>query len=620
MRKLLLIFSSLLFTVTINGQISEKNQNVEPVIIQKYLGNGDVSNSNSTPPQQDLETRSQVKQLSKQLEQARINGDIQLMRKLEKQINVLVGSKAASPDFGPQAIPLVESIIPNYSPNEISIITPGAMWATATTTQNTDGRIWVATTHYASGTTDTLRIFYSDDDGLSWTYFNGFTYGVELNFRTDDLDIEVLYDGSDWYVYIAGGYDYMDAAWGFVARYNADGSGSLYYVNLPKVAGSDQYWTRIVSDYPRWTSAAYVYIVATMDTAIDATTKQIFTRAFTIQDPYAATPTVLDRNNNNNGNSYWWWFGAAAPNEAFLRTDVAYVDSSSAGDRIVTCSIFESTFVDSNIYMTYSDDYMATNPYIANNFSLQYSSMRPIMSFSGGNDQLKGCIVTTRNWMNSADSDPRYITTTDAGLSWNQGYIESTTDTTVKTDVIGLRGVDGHFKFAWINVDAPNPEFLYRTGYLNGSLVQTPIVEMYGSGIFPNTTWGGRAGYRLTGSDSCFAVFEGPLGVTAYGVSGCPGTVSVENEEHPLNYSLAQNYPNPFNPSTTISFSVPKSGFVKLVVYDLLGKEVTTLLNEEKVAGKYEVNFNVNNLASGIYFYTINAGSFTSTKKMILMK
>jgi hypothetical protein len=99
------------------------------------------------------------------------------------------------------------------------------------------------------------------------------------------------------------------------------------------------------------------------------------------------------------------------------------------------------------------------------------------------------------------------------------------------------------------------------------------------------------------------------------------GAVSVEdNEITPLEFTLEQNYPNPFNPSTTISFQIPQSGIVKLVVYNMLGKEVTTLLNEEKTAGAYEVNFSVQNIASGIYFYTINAGNFTSTKKMILMK
>lgn len=621
MKNFLLIFPFLLFVGTISGQNLDKNLNAEPVIIQKYLGNGDITNTSNTPAQQNEKMIARVKALSKQLNQARLNGDTQLVKELEKQINALVGSKKASPGFGPQAIQLVESIIPSDGPNsiDISTITPGAMWATATTTQDTDGRIWVATTHFNSSDTDTLRIFYSDDGGIHWSYLTGYTYAGDVDFRTDDLDIEVLNDGADWYIYVSGSYNFSGAAWGFVARYKADGTG-FFQVTLPKSTGTDQYWTRIVSDYPRWTGGAYVYIVATMDSVVDATTRRLNSRAFVIQDPYATTPTVLDRNNNPGASAYWWQWGGA-PIDATMKTDVAYFDSLSSGDRIVTSTIWENSQFDSLIYMTYSDDYMATNPYITNFFSLQYTSMRPIMSFSGGNDQLSGCIVTTRNFQNTADSDPRYIVTNDGGLNWAQGYIEATTDTTVKTDVIGLRGVDGHFKFAWINEDAPNPEFLYRTGYLNGSLVQTPIVEMYGAGIFPSERFGGRAGYRLTGSDSCFAVFEGPTGVTAYGVSGCSGPVSsVENEELPVSYSLSQNYPNPFNPSTTISFTIPNSGFVKLVVYDVLGKEVTTLLNEEKVAGVYEVNFNVRNLASGIYFYTIKAGNFTSTKKMILMK
>jgi hypothetical protein len=85
-------------------------------------------------------------------------------------------------------------------------------------------------------------------------------------------------------------------------------------------------------------------------------------------------------------------------------------------------------------------------------------------------------------------------------------------------------------------------------------------------------------------------------------------------------YNLSQNYPNPFNPSTTISFSLPKGSNVVLKIYDVLGREVATLLNGEKPAGNYEVNFDASKLSSGLYVYTINAGEFTSTKKMMLMK
>jgi hypothetical protein len=85
-------------------------------------------------------------------------------------------------------------------------------------------------------------------------------------------------------------------------------------------------------------------------------------------------------------------------------------------------------------------------------------------------------------------------------------------------------------------------------------------------------------------------------------------------------YSLSQNYPNPFNPSTKISFGLPKAGNVEIKIYDLLGREVTTLVNEFKTAGSYSVDFNASNLASGVYFYSIKSGNFTDTKKMVLMK
>ncbi len=85
-------------------------------------------------------------------------------------------------------------------------------------------------------------------------------------------------------------------------------------------------------------------------------------------------------------------------------------------------------------------------------------------------------------------------------------------------------------------------------------------------------------------------------------------------------YRLEQNYPNPFNPSTKIAYELPKAGLVSMVVFDILGREVATLVNEVKPAGKYSVNFNASSLASGVYFYRITAGDFTESKKMLLIK
>jgi hypothetical protein len=106
-----------------------------------------------------------------------------------------------------------------------------------------------------------------------------------------------------------------------------------------------------------------------------------------------------------------------------------------------------------------------------------------------------------------------------------------------------------------------------------------------------------------------------------------PDFTDVNGEtEIPLNYELKNNYPNPFNPTTKIRYEIPllegdeRGGLVTLKVYDVLGNEIATLVNEEKYSGKYEVEFNASNLASGIYFYQLKAGSFIQTRKMVLLK
>jgi hypothetical protein len=91
-------------------------------------------------------------------------------------------------------------------------------------------------------------------------------------------------------------------------------------------------------------------------------------------------------------------------------------------------------------------------------------------------------------------------------------------------------------------------------------------------------------------------------------------------ETTPTQFSLAQNYPNPFNPSTTIRFEIAKAELVSLKVYDMLGREVATIINEQMNAGRYALPFNASNLASGTYIYRLQAGSFVATKKMSLTK
>lgn len=106
-------------------------------------------------------------------------------------------------------------------------------------------------------------------------------------------------------------------------------------------------------------------------------------------------------------------------------------------------------------------------------------------------------------------------------------------------------------------------------------------------------------------------------------IAGWNGVVSDNNDQQnslPKDFSLTQNFPNPFNPFTTISYALPVNSEVLLTVYDALGNELSVLVNEEKSAGQHSVEFNASNLASGLYFYRIQAGNFNQTRKMILLK
>jgi hypothetical protein len=96
--------------------------------------------------------------------------------------------------------------------------------------------------------------------------------------------------------------------------------------------------------------------------------------------------------------------------------------------------------------------------------------------------------------------------------------------------------------------------------------------------------------------------------------------VEKPSTDMPVHFSLDQNYPNPFNPTTTISFSLPFKSFVSLKIFDLIGREVTTIVSEEMSAGNYTKQWNAAALASGVYFYRLQAATYTETKKLVLLR
>ncbi len=184
----------------------------------------------------------------------------------------------------------------------------------------------------------------------------------------------------------------------------------------------------------------------------------------------------------------------------------------------------------------------------------------------------------------------------------------------------------------WLGFIAYSDGHIYATAFERNKIYR---VATDGTNFmsYAGTGSGGQANGNLS-----TATFDEPNGITSsvtgdtlyvsdYGtrslrmIVGILGLTDVEEEaELPNKFNLEQNYPNPFNPTTSIEYSVSSSEHVTLKVYDILGKEIATLVNEQKQNGKYEVKFDAVNLPSGVYIYQLNSDSFNKVKKMILQK
>jgi hypothetical protein len=166
--------------------------------------------------------------------------------------------------------------------------------------------------------------------------------------------------------------------------------------------------------------------------------------------------------------------------------------------------------------------------------------------------------------------------------------------------------------------------------YYNGDLIYTDTTVIkytslgeYGTDdIHIGRYHSGYSGYSFKGGLDEIRIYNRALSESEVNDIYNQVTAVEENEIGvlPTNYYLTQNYPNPFNPTSTIKFQIPELSFVSLKVYDVLGNEIETIVNEEKPTGSYKVEFNANGLPSGVYFYQLKASDYVETKKMLLMK
>jgi hypothetical protein len=192
-------------------------------------------------------------------------------------------------------------------------------------------------------------------------------------------------------------------------------------------------------------------------------------------------------------------------------------------------------------------------------------------------------------------------------------------------------GMNGYAVNAF-KVDGP---YLYAGGYFSTADGGSANRVAYWDGTNWNALGNGMNGYaanaraiEIMGGDLYVGGYFTSAGnvnannIAKYSCSSVTTSVYDDNSSNiiPQQFQLSQNYPNPFNPTSRIRYDLPKASFVKISVYDILGREIRVLVNEEKIPGVHEVNFDAKYLASGIYFYTIRTKDFTQSKKMILMK
>jgi len=179
---------------------------------------------------------------------------------------------------------------------------------------------------------------------------------------------------------------------------------------------------------------------------------------------------------------------------------------------------------------------------------------------------------------------------------------------------------EASFSPAELTINVGDTIYWQSMGYYNHNVVADD--SSFYIGDLSSGNWLGMLVLETPGIFQYYcSIHGGPGGVGMSGVITVENATEVKDDYVSISkFDLIQNYPNPFNPSTSIQYKVSSISTVSLKVYDVLGNEVATLVNEEKPAGSYEVDFDASGLSSGIYFYKLSAGSLVETKKMILMK
>lgn len=362
--------------------------------------------------------REKINSVVSQINEARQNGDFYKSQMLQKELDKVTGNtsqdNAVFTNNGP--LPIIEYInqpLSNPDYNLTIISGSDAAWAVATSTDPITGRIYAVQTKYAVGS-DTAKVYTSTNHGISWTLIYRVYYGVDIDFRNDELDIEAMNNGSNSYIYIVAGFTTSGIHYSTIYRMNSSGGETLAANFYLAAAGNAFVHPRITSDNGKFTNLSYVYIILTQDSTTGST-HHLKTKFSIITNPFAATPTITNRNFNP-ANSYWW-HQPGLGDTSILYNDIVYSDSAYTS-WIITVSNFYRAGVN-NLYLTYSNDYGATSPSRNPVLTEPNVNYKPRLASSRSDDTIGEqyiMLVYTRQF-NATDWDPYYRRTSDNGAN-----------------------------------------------------------------------------------------------------------------------------------------------------------------------------------------------------------
>lgn len=614
----------LLFAVTLMAQDKPFTPSSEE---QKITTNTKLQNTASqtqesvpyVPSQKEIDLATEINNLKKTDNPA----NIQRIQELTNEINAItkqaVTTTTTPYDGKLEFVQNSPVLLDNILTNATRILSHNDVKCMATFTEQrgtTAGKIWTVVGIHSNNPAapDSARLFYSTNNGTSWTLYAILTLGGTDRFNSDEMDMEVIENTTgEKYIWIVYGLTATNGTGrkfvgGAVIQTPTFG-GSLFAYSWPgNDAAKKYYFPRITSDNAFYLGISYTYVAISFDSA-----NVVSQKLAVCINPYTVSPTITYK-----ADRVFWFNSSTYPKT--LHTDIAYFKSGGSDSLMfVFSNVADSTklfFSKTGLVAPYEGS-SAGGSVGGSSPTARKSHAR--LSTNGIDNGSMICVFNEYDGSVRRAKYFRSITSSFAG-TFNQSILfGSPTATTFAPDIVGKRGSNSH-NIAMIHwgVSTDSLQFLRINSagsFLNNNLRMNQDVFLTGT-ISP------KPGIRLVSNDSCFVLFNesGPTNVwAAYGCTGATVNIS-GNDPIPSKFDLAQNYPNPFNPSTVIKFSIPVTGIVKLAIYDITGREVSTLVNEVKQAGNFLVEFNASNLSSGVYFYKLTSGDFTSIKKMMLVK